>query len=144
MIRPGKVGRDEVSNERDARQHVSRSATSACRAEAELAEARDQQAATAEVLQVINSSPGDLTPVFNAMLERAMRLCVAKFGVMTTFDGSRFQTVAWHGVPSALADLLAKAPPDPGPYSAPTRMARGGSAHGTPRQLQDACHERCF
>jgi GAF domain-containing protein len=91
----------------------------------DLREALEQQTATAEVLQVINASPGNLAPVFDAMLERAMRLCEAKFGVMTTFDGSRFQTVAWHGVPSALADLLAKAPPDPGPYSAPTLMAGG-------------------
>ena len=71
---------------------------------ADLSESLQQQTATSEVLQVISSSPGDLEPVFAAMLEKAVRICEAKFGSVYRCEAGTFRFVANHNVPPALAE----------------------------------------
>jgi len=71
----------------------------------ELSESLEQQTATSEVLKVISSSPGDLKPVFEAMLVNATRICEAKFGTLFRFEGDAFHFAAEVGTPTDLADL---------------------------------------
>ena len=78
-----------------------------------LSEALEQQTATSEVLRAITGSPGDLKPVFEAILTNARRLCEAKFGHLLTYDGERFRVAAVHAAPSILTDFLNR-----GPFSA--------------------------
>jgi len=70
---------------------------------AELTESLEQQTATSEVLQVISSSPGELEPVFQKMLENATRVCGANFGVMDLWDGEGFNIAADYNLPPAFA-----------------------------------------
>ena len=76
----------------------------------ELRESLQQQTATSEVLSVISSSPGELTPVFEAMLANAVRICEAKFGNMSLREEDAFRTVALHNAPPAYAELRRRNP----------------------------------
>ncbi|HEX7779795.1 MAG TPA: GAF domain-containing protein, partial [Vicinamibacterales bacterium] len=69
----------------------------------ELSESLEQQTATSEVLRVISSSPGELQPVFEAMLANATRICEAKFGTLFHFEGDAYRAVASHNAPPELA-----------------------------------------
>ena len=75
-----------------------------------LSEALEQQTATSEVLRAITGSPGDLKPVFEAILTNARRLCEAKFGHLLIYDGERFRVAAVHAAPSILTDFLNRGP----------------------------------
>ena len=78
-----------------------------------LAEALAQQTATAEVLRVISSSPGDLEPVFQAMLASATQTCEAKFGILYRIEGDSARIISTLGIPPALAEYLKRGPHRP-------------------------------
>ena len=85
---------------------------------ADLSEALDQQTATSEVLQVISSSPGDLQPVFATMLEKAVRICDAKFGTLYLYEEGGLRLIAAHDVPAAFEEVRGGGPIPPAPGGA--------------------------
>jgi GAF domain-containing protein/CheY-like chemotaxis protein len=90
----------------------------------ELRESLDQQTSTSQVLGVISSSPGELQPVFQAMLANATRLCEAHFGVLNLYEDGAFRVVALHNAPAAFAELRQREPVfRPGSLMPLSRMA---------------------
>ena len=108
----------------------------------ELTEALEQQTATADVLSVISSSPGELEPVFRAMLANAVRICEAKFGTLFLRDADAFRTVATHNAPPAFVeavtrDPLFRPPPDvPLGLAAITKQVAQGDLEATQSYIE--------
>jgi GAF domain-containing protein len=109
-----------------------RRAPSAAELQRQLAEALEQQSATAEVLKIISSSPGELEPVFEAILKNAIRICEAKFGHMVLVDGNLFRLAAEVGTPRELAELFRRRGPfEPTPGSHLDRVRATGRVSHT-------------
>jgi two-component system NtrC family sensor kinase len=89
-----------------------------------LAEALEQQTATSEVLEVISSSPGELEPVFQTILENATRICAAHFGVLWRFETGAARIVSSFGIPPAFAEFLERGPHRPGPCNPMSRLIK--------------------
>src|SRR5262245_22833511 len=100
----------------------------------ELKEARGQQTATAEVLRVISSSPGELEPVFKEMLEKATQICGASFGTLLLFEGNAFRRVAAHNAPHEYVQFA-----DREPF---IRLDRGHSLRSEERRVGKECRAR--
>jgi signal transduction histidine kinase len=94
----------------------------------ETREALQRQTATAEVLRVISSSPGELRPVFDAILDNATRICEAQFGILSRRDGDISHTVAMRDVPAAYEEYLRSGPRRLGPETAHAKAWRSKQA----------------
>jgi GAF domain-containing protein len=88
----------------------------------ELSESLEQQTATSEVLRIISASPGELEPVFQAMLTNAMRICEAKFGHLLLYDGESFHPAHLGDVPAAYREIWERGPLSPNPKTAIGRI----------------------
>src|SRR5262249_40345323 len=88
----------------------------------QLTEALEQQTTTGEILRVIASSPTDLQPVFQTILDNAVRLCEAQNGAVFRFDGEFFRAVVWNNTSPALSSFVQNTPIPPGRESALRRV----------------------
>jgi signal transduction histidine kinase len=106
----------------------------------ELRESLEQQTATSAVLRVISSSPGELEPVFQNLLDNATRLCVANFGLISQYNGSSFQLMAQVGADQDYVESLQREPFRPGPETLTGRVLR---ARG-PVQIEDFANSKGY
>jgi class 3 adenylate cyclase len=116
--KPAAIKRHRTST---SRHHPdNRSSQSIDRLRRELDEAREQQAATTDVLRIVSASSGEVKPVFEAILNKAVRICEAKFGILTLYEGnSVFRTIAMHNLPPAYAQRAAERRDGRGIYAHP-------------------------
>ena len=104
-------------------------------------EALERLAANSEVLKVISSSPGDMKPVFEAMLASALRICDAKFGHILLYDGERYHAAYLHEVPSSYREFWEQhGPIRPGPNTGLARLARTKQVSHIPDLKADATY----
>ena len=107
----------------------------------DLSEALEQQTATSEVLKVVSSSPGDMKPVFEAMLANALHICDAKFGHILLYDGERYHAAYLHEVPSSYREFWEQhGPIRPGPKTGLARLARTKQVSHIPDLKADATY----
>jgi signal transduction histidine kinase/regulator of replication initiation timing len=106
----------------------------------DLSESLEQQTATSEVLRVISSSPGELEPVFQAMLENAARVCDAKFGVLFRLEDGAMRPVASLGAPEPLTEFFTHGPHRPSEHAPIMRVARTKQ----PVHVSDFATERAY
>jgi GAF domain-containing protein len=107
----------------------------------DLTEALEQQTATSEVLQVISASPGDLEPVFEAMVEKAVRICDATFGDIFRWEGDSLHLVSSYNTPAAFAEVFRRLPVlRPGPSSLTRRMLETKTYVHVPDLLADPAY----
>jgi len=110
----GHESRVELEKKLDARtRELAEARTQLAEAREHLSEALEQQSATSEVLQVISTSPGELEPVFQAMLANATRICGAKFGLLYRIKGDSARIISKLGIPPAFAEYLKRGPHRP-------------------------------
>src|SRR5262245_60098671 len=124
---PGTTAKARASNRPNSLSELNKQLEARTRELAEvrghLSEALEQQTATSEVLRAITGSPGDLKPVFEAILTNARRLCEAKFGHLLIYDGEHFRVAAVQAAPSTLTDFLNRGPFSAGPATGLGRLA---------------------
>jgi GAF domain-containing protein len=107
----------------------------------DLTESLEQQTATSEVLKVISSSPGDMKPVFEAILSNALRICEAKFGHLLLYDGDSFEATHLHDVPPSYREYWEEhAPIRPAPNTGLGRLARSKQVAHIPDLKADSAY----
>src|SRR5262245_28307902 len=107
----------------------------------ELRESLQQQTATADVLTVVSSSPGDMRPVFESMLANALRICEAKFGHILLYDGEGFHATHLHDVPSVYREFWQQhGPIRPSPNTGLARLASTKQVIHIPNLVTDSAY----